>query len=707
MSFALQLAFTVADCARVVKSAPGRLVAAYRARPRMMLAVVAASVLVLCMVIDELPAWAADSSVFGSDEITDSSGVPMSAYSRLPLDYGDIWTAQKVGPSSATDFVWSWHLFGFTTMLTALQWVLEFAWIDWLETPFELIGTAIKAVLGEIGWIPLAATIAGGVGGLAILTGRLSSGVLDMAQSVACIVLISGFLANPVQSLTGDNGALEQFRKAGAEISIAIIDETSTEQTEISDVKEENLKDVISDGVIKQLADIFIRQPAQEVAFGRTLSEECDAKFTAKMKEDPPTASSNGVRDEVSGCDEAAKAYVENPTFVQTQTASIALGGGALMVVLTVGAFFMLLITVLGALFMAIRSMVYVHVAILPGTGRRELWSSVLGMVAFAAGLALSLVTLLTMVTVTSMVVKNLSDAGIPVIRQMLFTDVLAFIFLGAMFFVIYKVKKGGNRVAEWLAKFGYGSGAAGKQRVSLTSRVAKAARMADDVMDIADRFSGSGPKTSKPIAAGNAAASAGAENLGHLSETVQPGSASQLPVAMPAGSSPAAALPPAPSPSGPGGSPAGPAPTSPQGSDDLGELRELPSSTNTAKQKLGKAVETGTRLAVAVGTGGWGAAAREAGVMVVRHVASRHETAQQSGPSSQDVSNIVIPGKVTGPVRTSRQGRAIAVGADGQAHVTRFEQAEPLSGESPQVSSPRADAVRERLNAALENGHG
>lgn len=638
-------------------------------------------------------AWAA-TGVLGGDEITDSSGVPLTAYASLPLDYGDVFTAQKVGPSTAANAIWAGHVFFFGMMLELLRFTLGFTWVDWISAPFAAYADSIELVLGQIEWVPLALTIAAGVGGVAIISGRLVDGLVDMLISAVCVVLISGLLANPVAALTGPDGMITGAREAGSELAVAVIEDTdSSADTEIDteELDEKDLSTVISDGVISQLVTAFVRLPAQEIAFGHALTGDCDATFTSKMIEDPPSSSSNGVRDAVGGCDAEAKEYVTHPSFVQAATAVAATQGGILVNIIALVALATFSLIVVWAFASAIKAMVMVHVAILPGTGRQSLWRSTFGMLCACLSLAASLIILLMLVTSIAWQFKVIAQSGLPVTIVMAMAFNFGLLFAVMVIVAIFKIKKGGNALADRLAALGFGSSKP-KQGVQVAQALNRAVRTASHLKSLG---SSSSPRPAPPVPTPSAAPSA--------------------PMPAPSASAPATfgtqrALPMAPA------------------DDPIPHFVERPEAPSggqgPARSRGGRLAAGAARLALSA-RGGLHGIAAEAAIMTGEAAVERMARPKGALPAGSSApgsgaalslgqlgeeisapSNLVITSTPSGPVRSSRSGRVIVVDRDGRGrveqatHPDRFDIPRPTAPSTPTAASRE---VRDRLERAIQ----
>lgn len=397
----------------------------------------------------------------------DSDGVPLVNYAVLPLNRGDVWHPQQIWISGMVDSVWSTHLTVFMWVLWLLQFLLAFTWVDWIATPLNDIATVLHATLGDLTWPALALSAAGLVGGILIMRGKVAQGAADIAVSVLCAALAVGVLANPVETITGDHGALAWSEANGANLAASVLSPDNTAPTGEPDKKQ--AADLVTDSLSGGLIDVFIRIPAQEVAFGHALSGDCDTTFTQQMKNQSPyDTSSTSVRDAVGKCDSAAKDYVTHTSIGQVITAAtIASGSGALFGLAAVLAFAYLL-SVMWTLWKAIKTGIAVNLAIAPGLARQMLWRSFIGMWVGALLVGGIAVVLAAYLRVLSWVMTQASKAGLTIVAQTGIIDFVVVAFVISLIWFFIHSRKSGHKLADRLAKLGLGG--EGSQMSPLTA---------------------------------------------------------------------------------------------------------------------------------------------------------------------------------------------------------------------------------------------
>jgi hypothetical protein len=428
-------------------------------------------------------------------DLEDSSGIPVANYVVLPLDRGDAFTPGKMFIAFIVDPMWTGHLGVIAMLLELFSFVLSFEWVGWIATPFAGLADLLESALGQINWIPFALAVSACVGGLTLLAGRVARGGTEMLVAACIAVMATGILANPVASLTAANGALDTAQEYGAGLAAAVVsdDISSADQSVDAD-------DIITDAVTTQLVDIFIRIPAQTVTFGAVLSGGCEDQFDSTMSSSPPvTTGDNTVRDAVSNCDPAAKAYVENPNFGEVYTMAVIMGGSGSLFLFAIAIAIFFLITVVMFLIAALKTMINVYLAILP-VSRYPLWKSLgdtfMGLVSVVAMTVIMAAYLKIVVSI----LEATNIFGIVMQMQIISLFMIVLIFLLWRFH--RSAKRAGRSMAEQLGKLGMGPGSA---KPDTTNRLLKM-QTANDLARTAMHFLPRGGRSPARVAAANSA---------------------------------------------------------------------------------------------------------------------------------------------------------------------------------------------------------
>lgn len=610
-------------------------------------------------------------------DITDSNGVPLTNYTVLALDRGDVFTMGKFFISMWVDPIWTGHLGLVSWMIWFCNWLLSFEWVDIVAAPFGVLADLLQDFLGEIAWIPFALTIAGGVAGLAIMLGRHSTGWAELFISACCAVLATGLLANPIATLTAAGGAFDKAQEYGGQIAAAVV----SDDINSTELDSENL---LSAAVTSQLVDIFVKIPAQTIAFGHALEGSCATTFTDTMTSSAPILTGgNEVRDAVGGCDEDAKRFNQNPNFGQVLTAVTMTPGALTLFIIPMAFGVLFLVTVLGFLISALKTMWNVYLGILP-INRYPLWKSLadtfMGLVAIVfMAVVMAAVLKLTVATIT-----GLSGLGIPLVAQMTFATLVMIVLVFLIIRARRIAKKTGSSIAEQISKYGIGKGGPTQRdgvktvaAMSAVSTIAAAAlRRPDNKVDARSINFGAAP----------------VEDIGEMA----------------AARPPAAPMPPsAPS----GGSPGRPALPSPQKGSGGG------SGASAAAGKASKTADlvfTAARIGKGAAAGGVAGAAGTAALEVGGRVASKGTSkaiaaAANGGSKQRPVGDPkVVPmivDSVPAAARTPNGPPRIVVDSSGMGRIER----RPASSGVVDITSlpprapraPRSSEMRARLAIA------
>lgn len=482
--------------------------------PRWSIAIAIVLIDVIVVVLGNTYAYADDGTspvapFLPGGDIHDSAGIPLSNYTVLPIDRGDMLTVQKVLISSWIDPIWTGHLGAMAWMIWLLDWLLSFEWVQWITEPFNNLAAQLERLLGDINWIPFALMISALAGGLAILSGRLARGGIEMLVSAVCAVLAVGVLANPVASLTVAGGALDTAQSFGGQIAAAVVTDGPSSSTLTSD-------DVLSEAVTTQLVDIFIRIPAQTITFGHTITGDCVSVFDDTMMSSAPVISrDNTVRDRVGDCDAAAKTYVQNPNFGSVLTTLIINSGGNVLFVFALAVALLFITTVIFFLVAAIKTMWNVYLGILP-VSRYPLWRSLADV--FTGLVSIVLMTVVLAVYLKIMVSILNASSSLGVVAQMGFVDVFMLILIFLLWRVRRAAKKAGHSMAEQLSQLGMGrSGAPQRDRSNVLTSMGQALNTA---AHLHNSFRGGNP--AKKVTAAATSVEQGPVDVGHMNATTQ-----------------------------------------------------------------------------------------------------------------------------------------------------------------------------------------
>lgn len=595
----------------------------------------------------------------------DSAGISISQYVSLPMDRGGLMDPMKAFLAQSVDAIWVANLTGLSWGLWFMQFIITLEWIDWITPPIETIFQMISGILEQIGWIPVGLALAAVIGFAAVMRGRVAAGATDMAISVAASVLAVTLLANPIGMITGPNGGLRTAQAWGGSIAASISSGDSSFLNEAP--SPETAREVVSDALIGQVMDAWVRYPSQEIVFGKILEGACATAYNDAMLASKPFQDGSGIRDAIRPCAPDAADYASNTNIGFVITAVIVAGGSSALNLLSVVLGLVLLLASGFTLWMAGKWLFSTYAAIAPGIARRAWWSSALGILAGLFTIGASIVLVSGFLAVTTSAMMALADSTpLSTLAQMFVINAIVLTMVIALIWNFFKAKKAGEKLSERLARLGLGKSA--ERAHPMRDR---AQRMAESY--VSNRLSWKAHEKASSAAAtvaGVAAAGAGAAGAAVPAPAAAPS---------PATPSPQPAL---------AGTPAGAASATPMIDLTPTDVK----NEGGVKAAAAKLLTTGVSVGLAAATGGTSAAVlaltKEGGKYVlqrgVEQVISRSNKAtDEDGPHEN-----------TGRSSFTAFGRQIVVDANGSSQIAPREAPSRTSTYQPKIADPAASAT-------------
>lgn len=403
-------------------------------------------------------AHASDGSnpILGGVEVTDSFGVPLWAYQHLPLDRGGMLDSHSTMTSWLTDAMWAGHVGMVAFGIQLIDWVLGFAWLDWVIAPIDGLTRGVAHALSGIAWAPLALLIAALVGGIIAFRGRVGAGVMQLCVSAGCFALATTVMAAPLTTLTGSDHPISDARALGSELAEAVVADVLMDSgAPLVDTARSSEVAGARAAMATELVTVFVRGAAQETAFGASLSGgQCDEVFTAAMLAEAPGPKRSGVRDAVSACSASAGEYAAQPSLWQPLTVLVTMLGSTALLLLALS----LVLGLLGAVLMcgvsAIRAMIWVHVAILPGVGRRKFGRALADMATSLVAIVVFIVLVAGSTALVTNVIVQIGNSGASLAVQMAFVAAMVLTVAIAIAAVRRRLNIAGRSVASALGAF-------------------------------------------------------------------------------------------------------------------------------------------------------------------------------------------------------------------------------------------------------------
>ncbi|GGA69120.1 hypothetical protein GCM10011490_19600 [Pseudoclavibacter endophyticus] len=397
-------------------------------------------------------------------DATDAEGIPLVSYQHLPLDRGSALDSHATMTSWLTDAAWTGHVGVIALSLQLLEWVLGFAWLEWVLGPLDALRRSLADLLGGVAWAPFALLVAALVGGIVAFRGRLGAGVTQLAVSATCFALSTTVMLAPLTAITGSDDPVGDARTAGEAIASMVVDDVLTEaggehpRDERPGIGEEAAvgdPETAMTLLRTHIVTLFVRGAAQEVAFGGRLDgTPCQQAFTESMGEEAPAPGNSGVRDAVAECSEKAAAYADEPSLWQPFAVVVTMSGSSALLGFVAVLSIALLGAVLACVVAGIRAMVWINLAILPGIGRRRFARAV----ADAATSLIAVVVLIVAVAAASAfivaVARQAADAGTSLTMQMAWVTGVLIAAAVALASIGRRLRAGGRSAAASLRSF-------------------------------------------------------------------------------------------------------------------------------------------------------------------------------------------------------------------------------------------------------------
>ncbi|MBE1877530.1 hypothetical protein [Myceligenerans pegani] len=372
--------------------------------------------------------------------LEDTSGVSTDRF-VLQWDTGPAWNPMNVDSeifSTLAGMFWSWYRDIVAVQIWVLDWVLGMDWLDYVLSPLAGLSLIVQSMIAQIGLLSLTLIILAFVVGFWLLRGRYAGGFMELLIGCVIAALATGFLANPMGTIGGENGVIMQSRDAGMDIATGFATEGASFERDTA---------AIRDGLKGQLVDTLIRTPHQIINYGSMIDDtRCEGTYTDAVGTDDAV-------ERIGGCDDRyaeSAQQIDAPKVVSTLSLlstgfvflllSVVIVGGTLFAVVLLG-------------WSAIKLLWQLPVGVVSSGTRAQLFRT------FASiGLGCILVAMATMFLVAWMqMLLGFYDAtdGMPfLVRLYLFNTLVV---AGAVFYVLMgtSVRAGLRNLADKLATAG------------------------------------------------------------------------------------------------------------------------------------------------------------------------------------------------------------------------------------------------------------
>lgn len=375
--------------------------------------------------------------------ITDTHGVPIWRYLELPLDPGNGFAASSEGMPRQIRYMiasilWAFYALPILLMIALVEWIVSFEWLSWIAAPFETVAEGVSGVMEAWMIVSLGVAISALWIGIGFLRGRTGAALVEFVMVVIVFGFIASPWADPFTWMTGggsdtasESGFIRQAADAGAEAGGMTINQEA---------------DPDNVTLAGSIVDITLRQPALNMAFGSSLSGDCEDAWNNAAAADSDLHGDE-IREEVIECSDAVAAANQTNSFVwmfdYLMAWPVAIGVNFLLGVFL----FFLIWQVIQAFISAVATILRGFLALFPGNSRTAWLNSLFQVV--VSGVLIGVYIFLLTVYMWGM--GMLIDA-LPAPLMRVGALLLGLLILIAAF-TFWKIKKSGQSVAERLSK--------------------------------------------------------------------------------------------------------------------------------------------------------------------------------------------------------------------------------------------------------------
>jgi len=329
-----------------------------------------------------VPAQAADGSsaqvpgALSWIQLQDSRGISVWNY-ELSLDRGGVTSPGKIIWSFVIDLLWGIYRSCVVLAIWFLDWALSFEWLTVIATPVLAIGASLQLIVDRFGVAPVFATAAALIAATWMAKGKWALGIFELFASLVIAALAVGAFSDPVEKVAGDSGLIMDTRDVGLELAAGLANNGNVEGG----------TEAMRQTVTATMVDTFIRIPTQMINFGAVLDGGgCEGAYDDVIR-GGPYGSDDDIRKAIEGCDENLGEAAANPGMGQAVSALILSPAASFVMIFALVLAGAVMLAAAYALFQALRLIITVILAILPGSARGALFQTV-------ADLTMALVTL-------------------------------------------------------------------------------------------------------------------------------------------------------------------------------------------------------------------------------------------------------------------------------------------------------------------------
>lgn len=296
-------------------------------------------------------------------QVKDSHGVSIWQY-EMSIDRGGVRHPIRGIWAFCIDLTWQMYRGCIAVACWLIDWTLSMEWIQWVSKPVMNVSDALHQVVAHFGVTTAFLTIAAIVAALWIARGKWVLGLFELAMSMVIASLAVGILANPVRLVAGDDGLLVNTRDMGMSIAAGLQNHGDTSAD----------PDQLRTEVTGMLAETFLRKPQQLVNFGTVIDDtSCEKEYDKTVKQGP-YGDDDDLRDAMGDCKDELGEVAENPNAGMFMSQLVLLPAGLVAVIFAAILCGVVLVAGIYALFLSLKMIVSLVLALLPNAGRGSLW---------------------------------------------------------------------------------------------------------------------------------------------------------------------------------------------------------------------------------------------------------------------------------------------------------------------------------------------
>ena len=374
----------------------------------------------------------------------DTHDLSISKY-QLSVDTGGVTAGMKLITNGVLlSGLWEAYRWTVGAAVAMINLALQMEWVQWLVDAINPVATTLQNdVVDKLGLRGIALAVMGvWVAGI-IAGGRYAKGLVQLLVSSTVAALAAGVLANPVALITGPDGVLYGTRDVGQAVATVI---TSDGRSNAPD------PDLIQQKTGGAMVDTFVRLPHQMINYGRVIDgTSCENAYDEALAGGPYESDDDAARAAVGGCDEELKDFADDPGWTGVASAAVLSPAGGALAALAVVLVVLIFLATLMVIFFAVKLIIDVILAILPGE-RSGLWGSIAGLL----GALLTVAGLIAMLALYCVFLRGVltTKTNTDMLVRFFIVDAMVISFIVMTVIARKRITERARRMAEKAASF-------------------------------------------------------------------------------------------------------------------------------------------------------------------------------------------------------------------------------------------------------------